>query len=870
MQIDSYRKFNKMNSILKIEKRASLLMTLFAIICVFGDSLMAQECDYVTGPVRLNVSGGNNTADYTTKFILTDVKGVISDVQDSSKFDILQEGFYIAYAVNYKNNSTVTGLSKGEFIQNLIGDCLDLSPPFGFTACSDIDKCEYCLGETVTLNASGGNNTGVFKTKYLLADKKGKILGVFNTPVFQNLGVGLYLAFPINYDSTKTITGIDTGKYVVDIQSTCKDIGKPYVITICDKLKPTIFFDLNACNITSTAILQVGGVYNSYKWSTGSTSDFIVVSAITPGTYRVTVTLSTGCIGVAEQKITGKEISTIGDFVWEDRNVNGIQDSLELGINNVRVNLYADFDKNGKPDFPNFPACTTLTKNHPQTGAPGYYIFNVYRANYIVEFINPSGFTFSIAGQGSDRLKDSDPNPSTRLTGSIGILSDEHRRDIDAGLFSTVSICGQAWNDLDADGRREAGEPGIDNVMVDLFSAQGNMIASTLTGSVLDTVGGKYCFNNIPVGSYYIKIVLPNGYILTKALVAGDSTRDSDISGTNGPLTSKTINTTAGVVSNNIDIGLYVGGNICGIVWQDVTSGTENIYDEGKDSLVADAQVELISSPENVNIKTVSTDSKGQYCISGIPIGTYKVMFGTSQSLSFVVPNIGTNKLIDSDVDMNSGLTSALFVAPKDTIFGINAGIRFGTVPVELAYFNGFWDRNGDFNQLIWSTSSEIINDRFEIERAFGPNDKFTKIGEVRGKGTSLEAQYYQFEDYQISLKGDYYYRLKQVDYDGGFEYSDIITINIDRTKSRSSADIQIYPNPASTTVQISIPNVEEVTELFFMEISGKVLRSLKINKVDDLSDKIKIDISQWPNGSYILLVKMKSGVMSKNLQIAR
>jgi len=111
----------------------------------------------------------------------------------------------------------------------------------------------------------------------------------------------------------------------------------------------------------------------------------------------------------------------IGDFVWNDQNGNGIQDSGEPGISNVTVKLLLS---DGITVF----ATTT-------TSSTGYYAFpNLPGGNYYVAFVAPTGFSFVTANVGTDDNKDSDANTSTGLSPLISLAAGQMNLTVDAGL----------------------------------------------------------------------------------------------------------------------------------------------------------------------------------------------------------------------------------------------------------------------------------------------------------------------------------------------------------------------------------------------------------------------------------------------------
>jgi len=152
---------------------------------------------------------------------------------------------------------------------------------------------------------------------------------------------------------------------------------------------------------------------------------------------------------------------------------------------------------------------------------------------------------------------------------------------------------------------------------------------------------------------------------------------------------------------------------------------------------------------------------------------------------------------------------------------------------VQLVYFTAAKD--GDHASLLqWATASEIDNAYFEVERSADANI-WESLGQVAGQGTTTQAHTYTYSD-DAPADGVNYYRLKQVDVDGHFVYTNIAQVTFDASVSAAvmSNTMTMYPNPlsanASLTIQLSdassaISNViitNSIGEVVFSSVSAQ------------------------------------------------
>jgi len=153
---------------------------------------------------------------------------------------------------------------------------------------------------------------------------------------------------------------------------------------------------------------------------------------------------------------------------------------------------------------------------------------------------------------------------------------------------------------------------------------------------------------------------------------------------------------------------------------------------------------------------------------------------------------------------------------------GVYTTLITSPLPVELTSFSGVF-QNGKV-KLLWKTETEVNNYGFEIERASSShNTDWKNIGFVEGHGNSNSPKSYEFEDGSV-LYGHYYYRLKQIDNDGSFEYSDIVEVDIPTLQDYAILE-QNYPNPFNpeTKIRFTINDNTRVSLKVFDETGSEI-----------------------------------------------
>lgn len=172
-------------------------------------------------------------------------------------------------------------------------------------------------------------------------------------------------------------------------------------------------------------------------------------------------------------------------------------------------------------------------------------------------------------------------------------------------------------------------------------------------------------------------------------------------------------------------------------------------------------------------------------------------------------------------------------------------------LPVELIHFSAKCD-NSKVN-LLWRTASETNNEGFIIERS---HDLivFEEIGFVEGQGFSNLINTYVFTDKNPSNLNTYY-RLKQIDFDGAYEYSHLISINCEYDESDVEPTFSVFPNPTRDFINITaenMPDSEVTIELYNM--LGSLLYAVKVQADSSIIIE-EIDLSTYPSAMYMLRI---------------
>lgn len=275
------------------------------------------------------------------------------------------------------------------------------------------------------------------------------------------------------------------------------------------------------------------------------------------------------------------------------------------------------------------------------------------------------------------------------------------------------------------------------------------------------------------------------------------------------------------------NVGTSTGTVIEGVQGQEYTVYTVNVVTAGTYHL----NVNYAHNGSNKFIQFFSHNPDGTpdqtiYNGSGIPL-----------------PATGSSTTYATSADLGSFSLSAGTLLIR--FRSLSAGPRFdyftltldAVLPVELISFNAKPTAEG--NLLQWQTASEVQNEGFEVQRSIN-GERWETLDFVEGNGTTFETQNYTYYD-NLPLNGMNYYRLKQMDFDGQFEYSEVVSAELDIDNQNK---ISLYPNPVQNELTIS----EGIGNITIFNALGQPIRQLINN--DALTT---INTSDLSKGVYIL-----------------
>ncbi len=379
----------------------------------------------------------------------------------------------------------------------------------------------------------------------------------------------------------------------------------------------------------------------------------------------------------------------IGNYIWEDMNVNGIQDGSEPGIDGVMVTLVMD------------GAVTAVTTT---TSGGGAYLFDASydlkpNHTYSVQFSNlPASvrpYLITTQNAGSDDTVDSDIAAlGTTIQGTPTMFSGESNTTLDAGFYRDASMGNRVWYDDNGNGIQDSGEGNVPGVSVELFNTAG-----VSQGTDITDANGFYHFDNLRPGIYYVvfdKTTLPaGGYVFTQRNAGGNNAVDSDVDLVTGR--SETVTLVSNQDDNTTDAGIYIPVSVGDRIWHD--ENADGIQTVGELNVTESITVDLIDTNDATNTYQTTT-STGAYLFTNVRPGNYHIEFTMPANYDSVSPQDTTGDAADSDVDPATRHTGNF-----DLVSGVN----------QMTWDMGVYNTAGIGDRVWIDVNADGIQDATEV-----------------------------------------------------------------------------------------------------------------------------------------------------------
>jgi 1,4-alpha-glucan branching enzyme len=284
------------------------------------------------------------------------------------------------------------------------------------------------------------------------------------------------------------------------------------------------------------------------------------------------------------------------------------------------------------------------------------------------------------------------------------------------------------------------------------------------------------------------------------------------------------------------------------------------LYDVYKDLIHLKTYKDYTSTFTNGNVNYNLSDTIKWESVVGSNLSV--VVFGNfgvnAKTATITFPSTGTWYSYLTTKTITVGTTSyPVTLQPGEYYVYTNKNIKDVVLAVNWLSFTA--QKNGAHSVLLnWSTQSEGSNDHFEIERS-NNGISFTKIGDVHALQSSGNQQY-SFTD-NVPLNGYNYYRIKQVDKDGSYQYSSVQRVSLSDVIKHWS----LYPNPAKNSTALYALNNYNKAAISISDLNGRIIYREVMNNVT-ANQQISIPLSQLSKGIYVIKIATELGIDTQKL----
>jgi SdrD B-like domain/GEVED domain/PKD-like domain len=492
---------------------------------------------------------------------------------------------------------------------------------------------------------------------------------------------------PVNFTTTNASTSPITVKYFL---KSIRNSGQCYAIdTINIKVEPAIYDSIPFTACLNSPFNLAGPTGNTnYQWTPttnltpsatiANPSVTIISNSIK---YKLTYKTPSGCTGVyvADIKAIACAVTELGNFVYYDKNYNGVQDAGEPGVQGVTVLLY-------KANDLTTPIMTTMTN------ATGFYLFgNIPPGEYVVKFIPPTTAILTKQDQGGDDALDSDANPTTGFSQSVYVSAGQTNYTLDAGIV--YPDWGDAPNtyktDLATDGPRHLMIPNLKlgaNIDTETNGAPATTGALATGDDSMGTPDDEDAIASFPAISVHkagqtvtVNVTTTNNTgAAAQMIVWIDFDRNGTFDADEGVLA----NVPNGSTNAIIPVTFTVPNDVdAGITYARVRLANSGLSTASAGGLVASGEVEdynLIIDCENLSFTPTLINVCSGATIASISANTNSTRTNAVKFVYYTAPQTGAG--------MYSGGTALGTVTPSGgvaTLSNINLPLNTGVSPVD-------------------------------------------------------------------------------------------------------------------------------------------------------------------------------------------
>lgn len=307
-----------------------------------------------------------------------------------------------------------------------------------------------------------------------------------------------------------------------------------------------------------------------------------------------------------------------------------------------------------------------------------------------------------------------------------------------------------------------------------------------------------------------------------------------------------------------------------------------NVLDNG--SLIVNGITKYNGNDAQINVsgyfKTLALDIAGGNGLQFNSLGSANVVVetdvtvGGTSAISFggdSVVEIGGDFIVNGSATVSIGPNADVFVCgtPDPDVIDEVVGCL---LPVDYVYIISVYSKVSNTNLLTWATAKEWENSGFEIERSIGTATEFEKIGEVSGMGWKESITEYKFVDALLPLTGgNIYYRLKQIDFDGSFELSKVVSIRVPGVQFTQGV-WRAYPNPTDgSQFRISLLdpaqyNQEKIT--FRIIHPTSISNEILVDSENEMNEALSKMVGNIPKG--IFVVELRWGQKIEHIKVLK